>query len=118
VTLATLRQVSDQNGRRGAHVLVWCPGCDAHDGFGLHRFGVVGDDGSEPDIKWTWNGSLDVPHFDPSYLCWTGDRDNPYTRCHSYLHEGRWQFLADSTHPLAGQTVDMVPLPAWVLGEE
>lgn len=42
----------------------------------------------------------------------------PHTRapawgdCHSFLKDGCWQFLGDSAHHLAGQTVDMVPLPA------
>lgn len=34
--------------------------------------------------------------------------------CHSFLRAGRWQFLGDSAHALAGQTVDMVPLPDWL----
>lgn len=31
--------------------------------------------------------------------------------CHSFLRDGRWEFLGDSAHRLVGQTVDMVPLP-------
>ena len=27
--------------------------------------------------------------------------------CHSFVTDGRIQFLADCTHPLAGQTVDL-----------
>jgi hypothetical protein len=38
-------------------------------------------------------------------------RDPAFGPCHSFLHGGRWQFLADSAHRLAGQQVDMVPLP-------
>lgn len=34
--------------------------------------------------------------------------------CHSFLRAGRWEFLGDSAHALAGKTVDMVPLPDWV----
>lgn len=51
------------------------------------------------------------------YCC--GDR--PHTRepaygnCHSFLRDGRWEFLPDSAHHLAGQTVDMVPLPDWLV---
>jgi hypothetical protein len=41
--------------------------------------------------------------------------DPAYGNCHSFLHAGRWQFLGDSGHALAGQTVDMVPLPDWLL---
>lgn len=35
----------------------------------------------------------------------------PWGPCHSFLRAGRWQFLSDSAHHLAGQTIDMVPLP-------
>lgn len=37
--------------------------------------------------------------------------------CHSFLRSGRWEFLSDSAHRLAGQTVDMVPLPDWFVRE-
>lgn len=39
----------------------------------------------------------------------------PRGNCHSFLRDGQWQFLDDSAHHLAGQTVDMVPLPDWWL---
>ena len=31
-------------------------------------------------------------------------------RCHSFVTDGRIQFLSDSTHVLAGQTVDLPPI--------
>lgn len=37
--------------------------------------------------------------------------------CHSYVKAGRWEFLGDCTHDLAGQTVPMVPLPDWLVRE-
>jgi hypothetical protein len=41
-------------------------------------------------------------------------REPAFGPCHSFLRAGRWEFLSDSAHHLAGQTVDMVPLPeAW-----
>lgn len=36
-----------------------------------------------------------------------------FGNCHSFVQSGQWQFLTDSAHALAGQTVDMVPLPDW-----
>lgn len=39
-------------------------------------------------------------------------RNPAFGPCHSFLRAGRWEFLSDSAHHLAGQTVDMVPLPA------
>jgi hypothetical protein len=35
--------------------------------------------------------------------------------CHSFLHNGVWQFLSDCAHELAGQNVPMVPLPDYLM---
>lgn len=32
--------------------------------------------------------------------------------CHSFVTDGRIQFLSDCTHSLAGQTVDLPEMPA------
>lgn len=92
-----IHYMGDSNpGPRGGKLYVFhCPGC----GYG-HPF-EVGSNG------WQWNGSLDKPTFTPSLLVW-GTR--PEARCHSFVTDGRIQFLADSHHHLAGQTVE---LPDW-----
>ena len=84
----------------------------------------------EPPV-WGWNGSLDVPTVTPSILvrsghysgsgsesCWcTYNKEHPEsaspfkcTLCHSFITDGKIQFLPDSTHALSGQTVE---LPEW-----
>jgi hypothetical protein len=87
-----------------------CPGCAC-------SHGVYVDGTGHP--VWQWNKSLDRPTFTPSILVtypanpkaieefkeWRTER-----RCHSFVKEGMIQFLADSTHKLAGQTV---PIPDW-----
>ncbi len=96
-----------------------CPGCDD---FHQIRVGI-----------WTFNGDLERPTFSPSVLVksghyadgWTGpDCWCTYAKkhpehaavsfrcrvCHSFVTDGRIQFLGDCTHSLAGQTVD---LPEW-----
>jgi hypothetical protein len=40
-----------------------------------------------------------------------------FGNCHSFLKNGQWQFLGDSTHRLAGGTSQMVPLPDWIVKE-
>lgn len=35
--------------------------------------------------------------------------------CHSFLHNGVWDFLGDSAHELAGQRVPMEPLPDFLI---
>jgi len=84
-------------------VWFWCPGCDEP-----HAVNVGGNlDGP----KWTWNGSLDLPTFRPSILVRGGA--SGFT-CHSFVTDGRIQFLADCTHPKAGQTIDIPEPPDWL----
>ena len=60
-----------------------------------------------------FNGSLDAPTFTPSVLVHSHKAlddqgrkvDTP--RCHSYVTDGRIQYLSDTTHALSGQTVDL-----------
>lgn len=76
-------------------VIIQCPGCDC-----IHAF----------DERWSFNGDLERPTFMPSLLVrWAGGF-GPERRervCHSFVTDGRIQFLPDSTHHLAGQTVDL-----------
>ncbi len=73
----------------GTHWLFFCPGCQR-----AHFF----------DERWTFvNGDLVKPTFDGSLRVIS----NPH--CHSFVKDGTIQFLPDSTHALAGQTVPMVP---------
>lgn len=71
------------------------------------------------DNRWQISGSDEAPTFSPSILVnypanpkaseefkeWRTDRV-----CHSFVTDGRIQFLSDCTHNFAGQTVD---LPDW-----
>lgn len=103
---------------RGRSLWLWCPGCD-----GAHRVQVTGEDGSRPDGPvWEWDGNVEAPTVSPSILVTYDVTDRPELkldrRCHSHLKAGRWEFLPDCTHPLAGQTVPMVPLPDWLANEE
>lgn len=79
-------------------VLFECPGC----GF-LPAVHVKG--AARP--TWTWNGSLTAPTFQPS-IAVSWDEQGVPKICHSFVTDGRIQFLSDCTHALAGQTV---PLP-------
>lgn len=112
----------------------WCPGCN-----GAHmiratvrRQEMPAPDATDPDWTppavfyeersgaWSWNGHPTRPTFLPSILVRydgadagqdLGDgRRAPPAICHSFVTDGRIQFLGDCTHSLAGQTVD---LPDW-----
>lgn len=61
--------------------------------------------------NWTWNGSVDQPTVKPSVLTKGGTYEgDAYTEhvCHSWINDGKVQFLGDCTHELAGQTVDLL----------
>ena len=90
---------------------LWCPGCNEY-----HAVKVNIPNG------WGWNGSQEAPTITPSILVrgtkWISDEEaerilhgehiEPIpTVCHSFVADGRLQFLSDSTHVLAGQTVDL-----------
>lgn len=79
------------------HVWIDCPGC---------RYPHVADK------RWAFNGSLESPTLSPSLLVTTPGVDDgewkiEATRCHSFVTDGRIQFLSDCTHELAGQTIDL-----------
>ena len=104
---------------RKGHFIFKCPGCnDFHD---------IGP-------GWQFNGDLDKPTFAPSILvrcgcyhpehnkyndsCWCthnaeriarNDPPSPYKcyQCHSFIRDGKIEFLNDCSHDLAGQTVDL-----------
>lgn len=102
---------------------VWCPGCAAgligseRASSGLHRIRVAHEHGSNQGSLWDWNGSVDAPTYAPSVLVLYRHGEPPADdRCHSFIRDGHWEFLGDSTHPLAGQTVPMVDVPAGWLG--
>lgn len=89
-----------------AWLRLWCPGCQL-----VHTPVTSGDGG--PVGVWNWNGDLERPTLSPSILARTGG-----LRCHSFVRNGQWQYLGDCTHDLAGQTIDLPPLPDWVMAED
>jgi hypothetical protein len=95
------------NGMVGFH----CPGCKYTHAIGVEA-GALG-------ARWEFNGDGDRPTFSPSVLVTTGravdpafvpEEGDPPEVCHSFVTDGRIEFLADCTHEIAGQTVD---LPDW-----
>lgn len=98
----------------GVRLNFWCPGCDD-----AHTITVRSPNG------WGWNEDLVRPTFTPSVKV-GGVQWEPASGfhkpnhavapgqpkvCHSFVTDGRIQFLGDSTHGLAGQTVDLPPWP-------
>jgi len=71
-----------------------CPGCEYN-----HGVRVKG-----PHPVWQWNGNVDKPTVSPSLLV---NGSTPETRCHSFITDGKIQFLGDCFHSLKGQTVEI-----------
>lgn len=97
----------------GTALTLFCPGC-----ADIHRVPV--------NPGWAWNESLSRPTLHPSIAVhgvqW--DYRSPFHRpnhdvptrspilCHSFVTDGCWIYLADSTHNLRSLTVPLPELPA------
>ena len=79
-----------------------CPGCEES-----HAVPV---NGHRSGRGWQWNGSLDSPTLAPSILVNVGGSNPTVQICHTFIRDGKIEFLADCTHKLAGQMVDV---PDW-----
>lgn len=108
------------------YVQWFCPGCQD-----THHIPI--SDTHNPGRAWGWNGDAEKPSFTPSVFVRSGhyvpgyDGQGCYCNtpapdgeedwgfachsCHVFVTDGRIQFLSDCSHALAGQTVDMVPIP-------
>lgn len=86
---------------------VWinCPGCK-------HPHSLATKQRNECGAMWAWNGSTDSPTFSPSLnVSWYYNKSDGTRidgRCHSFIRDGKVEFLSDSTHELAGKTVDLL----------
>lgn len=86
-----------------------CPGCGSDHMLPFKR---PADGNGATGPCWGWNGSEESPTITPSILssCDWGDGDKDV--CHSFVTDGRIQFLGDCTHELADQTIDLPELNA------
>lgn len=109
-------------------LMFWCPGCaSAHMiRATIRQQPMPAPDAADPDWTppaefyeerggWSWNGHPTRPTFLPSILVSYDGADAgrdgaPPRVCHTFVTDGRIQYLGDCTHVLAGQTVDM---PDW-----
>lgn len=76
-------------------VWIYCPGCKCNHGFTTKH---------PTFAPWSFNGDLEKPTFNPSMLC---NADYPESRCHSFVRDGKIQFLNDCFHDLKNTTVEL-----------
>jgi len=81
-------EILTSNGDHGGYI-IYCQGCKCH-----HVF----------DDRWAFNSDFEKPTFSPSMLV---NKDRAESRCHSFVTDGKIQFLSDCFHELAGQTLDL-----------
>lgn len=111
--MSKVKKVQYQDGRHYGWSFK-CPGCgDYH---------CIPTNHADPQKNWEFNGNPDSPTFSPSLkVGWVEplDMPNPGTRhvCHSFIRDGRMQFLSDCTHKHAGQTLDMADVVLETLPE-
>ena len=93
--MAKIREVySKGDGTLIQHAFM-CPGCKIEHfvSIEVHEF----------------NGDFDKPSFKPSLVS-KGRVNVAGHACHSYVTDGRIEFLVDCTHELVNQTVDLLDL--------
>jgi hypothetical protein len=79
-------------------IVFYCEGCKTHEAVPI----------SGPRA-WGWNGDLERPTLTPSILSTTPHPDGNRV-CHSFVTDGKIQYLGDCSHALAGQTIDLPDL--------
>ncbi|PPC99500.1 MAG: ammonia monooxygenase [Methylotenera sp.] len=97
----------------GGQAVFYCNGCKR-----VHIINLA----NEGMPKWGFNGSEVAPTFTPSILSrykhpkgYSNDNpapvgfDGEYVTdvCHSFVTDGKIQYLGDCTHELAGQTIEL-----------
>lgn len=88
----------------------WCPGCDsAHVVSDAWEVDAEAATISPSVLVHSSKHLIDPELIGPGLTAPENIADSP--QCHSFVTGGQIQFLGDSTHALAGQTVE---LPDWV----
>jgi hypothetical protein len=117
MTNRVVAQLSNSAGELENKYMFYCEGCKENQMF---------------DERWTFNGDFVKPTFRASLLCRSGhympehkgdvcwctysaehpNEPAPFVCrvCHSFVTDGKIQYLSDCTHDLAGQTIDLKPI--------
>ncbi len=109
--MKSMLRTVNSHGQTYTSLMFVCPGCvGVLGGSGLHMLPVNCE---IEGLCWIWDGNLEQPTLSPSILTGGSTEDI----CHSFLREGVFKFLNDSTHSLAGKYAPIPDLPDWVISE-
>ena len=108
--MAKIKRFTKEDGGYHGELGFYCPGCDS-----IH---FITDNLTDIEAiangPWTFNGDYENPTIRASVLT-RGYRKNPVTglhdievnRCHSFITDGKIEFLSDCMHELRGQTIEL-----------
>lgn len=99
--MAKVKLYYDQGPGKGLAYNFMCPACGER-----HAFWERNNDGTP---GWSWNRDFNKPTVHPSVKVTTEFPDRTDC-CHSFITNGRIQYLEDCTHAMAGKTVDLPEL--------
>jgi hypothetical protein len=119
--MAKLLPYNDGDGKQ-LGLMIYCPACKSSHAFLVNS--------NIPGQNWSLDGNMERPTFSPSMLVrgtmypsgsqWPNEDEHkrlmsgedmrsqmkPYV-CHSFVRDGKIQYLNDCTHALKGQTIDL-----------
>ena len=108
--MAKIKRYTEADGGYHGELGFMCPGCNTRH--------FINDILTAPNARangtWTFNGDFEKPTIRASVLTRsyiqnenTKVYDVEINRCHSFITDGRIEFLSDCQHNLAGQTVEL-----------
>ena len=95
-------------------LMFYCLGCEMHHGLiirDVDESRLTEKDKKQYEKnkkpKWSFNGNFELPTFTPSINVLDEDGN---TICHSFIVDGKIQYLPDCKHSLAGKTINLPDL--------
>jgi hypothetical protein len=95
--MSKLKRYTQNEGEFHGELGFMCLGCG-------HRHFISDNETDGHKLSWTFNKNYESPTISPSILFY--HPDGSY-RCHSFITDGKIQYLSDCTHELKGQTIEL-----------
>jgi hypothetical protein len=96
--MSKIKRFTSKDGGYHGELGFYCPGCKQEHFI----FDNETDSEASRGYCWGFNKDFEKPTITPSVLVqW------PNHACHSFITDGKIQFLSDCTHELAGKTVEL-----------
>jgi hypothetical protein len=92
--------------------IFFCEGCGNCHGFRTATWpqptGMTEQEIEWFKSKWNFNDDNKKPTISPSLLIHDiNEKGEQFVKCHSFITDGKIQYLGDCNHKLAGQTIDL-----------